>query len=293
MLAKTATDGRTRPLHGVLRRWDDVGVGPRPGHRGHQGRAGPRGRMEVVAHVLVVADDVDFVRGLTMTACSVFRLDQGYSRDVWHEALADSGEPPEVVYEALRVTSAVMFVWVDAILQPLAAINSTTSCGRTIAVVAWVEVNAGEEAVEDLEKLVTAAIGASRARRHARSGCAPRRGRCSPPRTGGRGRPGHRARIAARDRRAHRRAPSSSPRARCSRGRWRRRPAPALPSWFAGGSGPDRSGDSNRGGERVQRVGRKPLHVGGAVAVARQQMLGGDLAVGLAHATQACPSGSP
>jgi DNA-binding PucR family transcriptional regulator len=61
-------------------------------------------------------------RGLPMDALlRSFRLGQSGYRDVWHRELAASGEEPEIVYEALRATSAFTFVWVDAILAPISA----------------------------------------------------------------------------------------------------------------------------------------------------------------------------
>jgi len=136
-------------------------------------------------------------RGLPMDAVlRVFRLGQAVYRDVWHHALAASGDPPEVILESLRVTSAFTFAWVDAILQPLAAIYEEErertvrgahamradtvaailagaeldtqvasarlgyELGRPhLAVIAWVETHADEESIERLESVVTTASG--------------------------------------------------------------------------------------------------------------------------------------
>jgi len=134
-------------------------------------------------------------RGLPMDAVlRVFRLGQATYREVWHEALAASDEPPEVIFEALRVTSTFTFAWVDAILQPLAtiyeeerertlrgahAVHAETvsailsgdridaqvasarlgyELGRNhLAIIAWVDARADEGSVEYLENLATTA----------------------------------------------------------------------------------------------------------------------------------------
>jgi len=50
----------------------------------------------------------------------VFRIGQSGYHEVWHRELAACGEDPAVVLEALNAMTAFTFVWVDALLEPVA-----------------------------------------------------------------------------------------------------------------------------------------------------------------------------
>lgn len=144
----------------------------------------------------------------------VFRIGQSGYRDVWHRELAATGEDSALVLEALKATSAFTFMWVDAILEPVAAAYEderersmrgahavrsetveailtgepfdVTSAGARLAYeldrphlayVAWVETEAGEAARDSMEQLagdVAALLGGPEARRPLLLRVAPR-----------------------------------------------------------------------------------------------------------------------
>lgn len=122
----------------------------------------------------------------------VFRIGQSGYREVWYRELAASGEAPELILEALAATSAFTFLWVDALLEPVAAaydeerergmrgaqaVRAETietilkrqplDAGRAgarlgyelershLAYIAWVETDAHEAARDAMEQLAT------------------------------------------------------------------------------------------------------------------------------------------
>ena len=124
----------------------------------------------------------------------VFRIGQSGYHDVWHRELAACDEDPAVVLEALAAMTAFTFIWVDALLEPVAvayeeerernvrgahavrsetvdAIVAGTPIDETLAgarlgydlqrphlaFVAWVETDADEAAHDRIEELSAAA----------------------------------------------------------------------------------------------------------------------------------------
>jgi hypothetical protein len=132
-------------------------------------------------------------RGLSIDALlRVYRVGQSGYHAIWHEELVSSGEPPEVVLEALAATSAFIFTWIDAISGPLVeayederlrrlrgtdAVRAETVAAllagepvdvqeagarlgyelerEHVAVVAWVPADASDAARDGLEGLLT------------------------------------------------------------------------------------------------------------------------------------------
>ncbi len=125
----------------------------------------------------------------------VFRIGQSGYHEVWHRELTACGEEPAVILEALNAVTAFTFVWVDALLEPVAvayeeerernmrgahavrsetveaivsgaALDETLAGARLgydlhrphLAYVAWVESDAAAEAAHDrIEELATEA----------------------------------------------------------------------------------------------------------------------------------------